>query len=141
VAAALALTGGVGGCAEVVNVWSPPHFDQSALDDLNTVRTGADALFGRLQTPSPHCLYSNNTTGFDTLAADISAARTRAATITNNKHMVNGLTDLGASVDHYRKAASASTTNCLPANIARNQQTHMDHAIQLLIDFEKAQPR
>jgi hypothetical protein len=139
-AIAFVLAGAIGGCAELGIVASPPHFDQKTLDGLNTVRTDTDTLFAQLEKPAPNCLFSNNTAGFDKLATDISAVKTQAGTISNNTHTVNGITDLGDSADHFRKAASSGTTTCLPANIAKNQQTQMDTAIQKLVDYEQAKP-
>ena len=138
---AFVLAGGLGGCAELGHIASLPHFDQKTLDGLNTVKTDTDTLFTQLEKPSPACLHSNNTAGFDTLATDITVVKTQAGTIANNTHTVTGVSDLGDSASHFRTAAASGATTCLPANIVKNQRSHMDRAIQGLVDYEQKKPR
>jgi hypothetical protein len=137
--ASIVLLGILGGCAETTILAQPPRFDQKTLEGLTTIKADTDALLGKLQAPSPDCLASNNTMGFEKLAGDILAAKTQAETVLHNDHTVKGISNLGDSTSHFRAAASGGAV-CLPATIVKTQQTQLDTATQRLIDYEQAKP-
>lgn len=138
---ALAMTAALGGCADIPIIASPPHFDQKTIDGLNTVKKETHSLLGNLQRPAPDCLYANNTIGFDALVADIASVKAQANTVARNMHTVAGIGDLADSAEHFRGAASAGATTCLPANIVKNQQSAMDRAIDRLVAYEQKKPK
>jgi hypothetical protein len=139
--AAVGLFAALGGCNTITETAMPPHFDQQTVDSLNSIDSGADALFGQLQGSQPGCLFSNHASDFDKIASDLAALGQHVGAVPHNTRTTTGVADLGANLDHFRKAGQEGAASCLPAKLVQDEKTAFDTLVKNLLAYENKKPK